>query len=176
MAVLCEGISVVIKADRLIDAFGSFDVFREWVPNKTLAADNELVRVGFMDPEDVQHFVQALEARGLIYVENSAAQDIVVIDQMRGPMVQCDWVEFGKFPIEGHQVSVAHLSGSDLNELVTPEGWKLEGSLTQTFSFVPLKNRINPLKLLRAEDGLNVYLDPRTGKKLFLGKAKAEGD
>ena len=49
MPVLTEGTSVVIRADRLIEKFpGGWDEFKKGVPNKTLCADNELVRVGFM--------------------------------------------------------------------------------------------------------------------------------
>ena len=55
MAVLIEAISVVVRADELLKKFpGGWDAFKSIVPNQTLCADNEIVRVGFMSPQDVE--------------------------------------------------------------------------------------------------------------------------
>ena len=43
MAVLCEAISVVVRADCALAAFGSFEAFKRIVPNQTLVSDNELM-------------------------------------------------------------------------------------------------------------------------------------
>lgn len=171
MAVLCEAISVVVRADRLLETFEDFDAFKDIVPNETLAADDEVVRVGFMDPDDAKHFVNALEERGLVYQDNGKARDLVVIDQISGLLFPCDWVEFGRIPMKGHEVGAARLVDSTLNQLIMPEGWKLEGSLTQTYTVVPRKRRaFSKLKFSRTENGVNVYVDERTGKELFLGR------
>src|SRR4051795_4165514 len=96
MAVLIKGISVVIRADRLLAAFGNdWEAFKAVVPNKTLCADSEIARVGFMAPADVKHFVDDLTDVGLTYIVDGTAQDLVVVDQQRGPLVQCAWIEFG---------------------------------------------------------------------------------
>ncbi len=50
MAVLVEGLSVIIRADCLQN-FETWDAFKEIVPNETMCADGELVRVGFMSPD-----------------------------------------------------------------------------------------------------------------------------
>lgn len=52
MAVLIEANSVVIRADRLLSVIGSWEAFKQQIPNRTLCADGELVRVGFMLSED----------------------------------------------------------------------------------------------------------------------------
>lgn len=66
MTVLIEAISVVIRADRLLDVYpGGWDAFRNDVPNATMCADNELVRVGFMTPQDVEDYVGKLSDIGL---------------------------------------------------------------------------------------------------------------
>ena len=90
MAVLVEASSLVIRADRL-RAHITWDAFMTMVPNSTLRADDELVRVGFMHPDDVRSFVERLEATGLRYLEEGVSVDMVVVDQQRGPMVRCDW-------------------------------------------------------------------------------------
>jgi hypothetical protein len=96
MAILIEAISVVVRMETLHERFPSgWEGFRTLVPNSTLCSDNELGRVGFMVPADVEAFVKKLEAEGLAYVVNGDAQDLVVIDQLRGPMAKCGWIEFG---------------------------------------------------------------------------------
>ena len=66
MAVLIEAISVVVRADELLKKFpGGWDAFKAIVPNQTLCADNEIVRVGFMVPQDVESFIKRLQRVGL---------------------------------------------------------------------------------------------------------------
>jgi hypothetical protein len=77
MAVLVEGISVVVRLDAIQQKVpGGWNAFKDHVLNKTLCADNELARVGFMTPDDVKSFVSSIEGLGLIYREGDAAVDI----------------------------------------------------------------------------------------------------
>ena len=95
-------------------------------PNSTLCADGELAHVGFMAPEAVRDFVLRLERRGMRYLENGAARDVVVVDQQRGPMVACDWVEFAHVNLDGDagkRVAACQRKGSTLAQVVCPEGW-----------------------------------------------------
>lgn len=119
MAVLCEGISVIVRRDSIDERFtGGWAAFEELVPNATLCSDGELARVGFMNPDSVEDFVSELEVRGLTFdadefrdaaeafgvPENELAdelnrEDIAVVDQVRGPTRPCAWLEFGRFPM-----------------------------------------------------------------------------
>ena len=66
VAVLIEGISVVIRADRLLDAWHQdWAAFADAVPNETLCADGEMVRVGFMMPEEAKRYIDTLRVHGL---------------------------------------------------------------------------------------------------------------
>ena len=115
MAVLIEAISVVIRADALLAAYkDDWDAFKHTVPNRTMCADGELVRVGFMSPEDVEGYVRKLSEAGLIYLDHGAAKDLVVVDQMRGPLVPCEWIEFGHVNLDNDpskRVAVCSLRG-----------------------------------------------------------------
>ena len=51
-----------------------------------------------------------------------------------------------------------------------PDGWVYEGSLSQTFGFVPTENADKSLKFLRHENGLDVYYSELTGKEVFVGR------
>ncbi len=102
MAVLVEGISVIIRREAIAEKFpGGWDAFVCDVPNRTLCADDKLTRIGFMSPEDVKAYVEDLERHGLIYLENENAIDLVVVDQIRGPTTQCEWIEFGHINMDG---------------------------------------------------------------------------
>lgn len=170
MAVLCEAISVVIRADALIEAYGTFEAFKEGLPNRTLAADGELVRVGFMTPDDVRAFIATLQGRGLRHVVEGKAQDLAVVDQQRGPTAASDSLEFGHVAMDGNRVAAARLAGSSLHQVLTPDGWVFEGSLSHTFGFVPTAATDKALQFLRSENGLDVYLNPLTGKEVYVGR------
>ena len=58
MAVLVEAISVVVRRDAIGARYpGGWRGFLSIVPNSTLCADDDLVRVGFMAPPDVEAFI-----------------------------------------------------------------------------------------------------------------------
>lgn len=174
MAVLAEGISVVIRCDRLLAAFDNdWHAFKAIVPNRTLCADNELVRVGFMAPADVEGFVDLLRGRGLTYLVDGFAKDLVVVDQLRGPLVRCDWIEFGRISLDGDpnkKVAACRLAGSSQSVVVMPEGWRFEQSLSVSFGFVPNEHVDKSLRFVRRQDGLDVYKNALTGREVFIGR------
>lgn len=175
MAVLVEGISVIIKAEAIHKKFpGGWEEFKEIVPNQTLCADNELVRVGFMTPPDVQSYISKLQSAGLIFSDTGDTSDIAVADQMRGFTTKCSWAEFGRISVganRNQEISACRLIGSEEMQVFTPPGWKFEGSLSQTYGFVPKSQAPQAgLKFLRHENGLDVYFDALSGKEVFVGR------
>ncbi len=174
MAVLVEGISVIIRVDALDERFpGGWEAFRVSAPNRTLCADGQLVRVGFMSPADAEAFVRALGKHDISYVFEGKARDLVVVDQMRGPMVACDWIEFGHVSLDGNpdrRVAACRRVGSSSKQVVMPEGWSFETSLSGSYGFVPTEHADRSLRFLRHEDGLDVYLNELTGEEVFVGR------
>jgi hypothetical protein len=174
MAVLVEGLSVIIRGDALLRAFGNFDRFKRIVPNETLCADNELVRVGFMHPDDVGHFISQLETEGLRYIVNGRAEDLVVADQRTGFAAICDWASFGHAPWGGDPakpVGVCMLENSSIDEVVLPEGWTYEGSLTASFKFTPTEEL--ETILASEEDGVQVVRLPSEDKPHYIGRTSS---
>lgn len=150
MAVLVEAISVIVRRDAINKRFtGGWRGFLNTVPNNTLCADDDLARVGFMSPPDVEEFVRHLERAGLVFTSNGKALDIAVVDQMRGPTVPAEWLEFAHLALSGNGGQVAacwlfegpriaagtHMSAKG-GSLATPEGWTYEDSLSANFKFV----------------------------------------
>lgn len=149
MAVLVEGISVLVRKDSIQNKMtGGKARFKLLIPNSTFCEDDELARIGFLDPSAVGLFIDELENVGLTFVEDGKAIDIVVCDQQRGPTTDCDWLEFGHLPIEGGKVGAAwqfegerigsgiHMQGTRIT-LATPQGWEFKDSLSDKFQFVP---------------------------------------
>jgi hypothetical protein len=115
LAVLIEGISVVARVNVIKSKYpGGWERFRTDAPNKTLCSDNELARLGFMTPSDVTDHIKKLETIGFTYLDGENAIDLVVIDQMSGPLKPCSWVEYGKADMSGHQVAAARMVGSNV--------------------------------------------------------------
>ena len=102
MAVLIEAISVIIKRDAILRAFSeNWNEFVQFAPNNTLCADDEIARVGFMTPVDVEKFTNQLESKGIKFLENGRAIEIAIVDQFNGIISNCDWIEFGHIKLEG---------------------------------------------------------------------------
>jgi hypothetical protein len=137
MSVLIEAISVVMRADELLKKFpGGWDAFKGIVPNQTLCADNEIVRVGFMTPQDVESFIKKLQLVGLEFLRDGEAIDIAVVDQTRGLTSKCAWLEFGHVNMDGSgpRIAACRIVGSRVNQVVTPPDCGETGSETD---FIP---------------------------------------
>lgn len=103
---------------------------------------------------------------------------MVVVDQQRGPCVACDWVEFGRIPLrpDGSQIVAAcRLKGSQSKTLMTPDEWEYEGSLSEQFVFVATSELSKHLQYVGTDQTGDVYLDKRTGKKVYAGRTTGKG-
>ena len=187
MAVLVEAISVIVRRDAVNARFsGGWRGFLACVPNSSLCTDEDLARVGFMSPPDIEEFVRHLERGGLTFLHNGQAVDIVVVDQMRGPTVPVDWLEFARISFDetGNKVAACwlfegpriaagiHMPAKGIT-IATPDGWTYENSLSANFKFVENEEMQEKLKFLRQEQGTDVYLDLATGKEVFVGRTQA---
>lgn len=182
MAVLVEAISVIVRKDAIERAYPSgWRDFVEYVPNETFCADDDLARVGFMNPRDVKRFIERICTHGLIHMSGGKFVDIAVVDQQRGPTQPCDWLEFESLPFgdDGGHVSACWLfegprMGAGIRvkslkfELATPAGWDFETSMSTKFTFVPNEGVDVRLEFLRTEDGVDVFWDTVTEKEVFV--------
>ena len=184
MAVLVEALSIVVRRAAISKHYsGGWHQFLDDVPNGTLCYDDELARVGFMTPPDVGNFIAHLESEGLQFVSDGRFQDCAVVDQVNGPTMPVDWLEFAKLPIdesgtkvsacwlfEGPRVAAGvHMPSKELS-LATPIGWTYDGSLSAEFQFVSNEDMGDKLRFLRREAGKDVYLDLSTGREAFVSR------
>lgn len=98
MAIYCEAISVVVRKGTVRSVLGIspenlIDIF----PGGSCWDDENLIRFGFMAPQDAEIWINRLEDMGLTFVDEIdsgfLARDIVVVDQTNGPTCNCEWIE-----------------------------------------------------------------------------------
>lgn len=174
MAILVEGISVITKVQEIHKRVpGGWEGFKKLIPNNTLCSDNEIARVGFMSPDDVESFIEELEAHSLVFQSNGEAIDIAVADQLQGLTTKCSWLEFGHINLNSdpkRRVAACRLVGSTENQIFTPDDWDFNNSLTSSYGFSPTNADKKGLKFLRHDDGVEVYLSELTGEEVYIGR------
>lgn len=180
MAVLIEAISVVVRVDVLERSYpGGWKGYRDAAPNATFCCDPELSRVGFMRPDEVERHVASLAGRGLMYRlgGNGPAVDLVVVDQRLGPMVACDWIEFGHIAAgpKGEPVAACRLVGSKIPILMSPVGWTYDHSLSQSFKFVKSEVVDRRMAYLGDINGVARWVERNTGSDVYSSLSSDEG-
>lgn len=177
MAVLVEAISVVVRLDAIDARFvGGWAAFLASAPNRTLCADADLARVGFMAPQDVLAYVTELEAGGLVCLCKGEAQDLAVLDQLHGPTVNAPWLDFGTIDVDEFKgrVGACRLLGSIDEQVAAPIGWKFQGSMSERGGIVANEDADGRMKFLRADNSVDVFLDKSTGEEVYLGRTSRE--
>lgn len=182
MAVLVEAISVVVRLDAINEKYpGGWDRFVTTVPNATLCFDDNIARVGFMNPQDSQDFIDTLWQNGLEWINNTGgqgkAQDFVVVDQQKGALDPCEWLAIETVPYGSGGGAIAacrfvtdsdslgdqgHLSAADVR---TPSGWAHEGSISARYIYEPSPHSPQRLRFLRQEGPLDVFVEEDTGEE-----------
>jgi hypothetical protein len=185
MAVLVEALSVIVRRDAINKKFrGAWQQFVNEVPNASLCYDDDLARVGFMTPGDVEKYLERLIAQGLVVMVDGKFGDCAVVDQREGPTMHVDWLSVARVSIdsrgsevvacwliEGPPEAAAVSQPAGRRTLSKPVGWTYERSLSANFSFVPKDQMQEKWKFLRSEGANDVYLDQTTGKELFVGRS-----
>jgi hypothetical protein len=175
MSVIIEGISVVVRVDTIKDRYpGGWDAFQSRCPNQTIRSDNELIAVGFMNPDDVDHFIGQLDSHGLVHLRDGMSQDFAVTNQVEGILHPCEWLEIGRVTIsedEEQTVLACRLVGTMTNFLATPIGWKFEGSLSNEYKVFDAGQISESMEFVRRKGNVDVYRDLQTGKESYIGRA-----
>lgn len=167
MAVVCDALSIIVRTETLERVFANgVRGYRAQVPNNTFTTDGLITRVGVMNPNDLQWYIDQLSDQGLRLFGadeqgNSVAVDVSVIDQRNGLTIATPWLE----TVVQDGVRIAWLAGTDPGELHGPEGWSKDA----TESFVRHEPE-DAHKLLFARGTtphVMSVMDPATGEVTF---------
>ena len=166
MSVLIEAITVVVRNDSVDCCVpGGISALTKNSPNVTFRTDGRLAAVGFMTPADVEVYILKLEKTGLRFVEHAKCRDIVVIDQIRGRTLPCDWIELGTEP-DG--TKFVWMRGTPPGEMVAYRSWKRGNNWTVRTDIDIDQLAVDP------ETGLRFYVD-ENGAKQYLRETFGEG-
>ena len=164
MAIYCEAINVIISrltANQVVD--GGCARLEEQFPGGSIWGDEELLRFGFMAPNDAETWVEHLQSSGLRFSENLPEGptfiDIAVIDQFRGLNALCAWIETEI--VNGHRWAwfIGH----------RPQSFELpEYANGKEMHFIP--HAVAEGLPIFSEVGMDVTIDQQTGKSMFIGR------
>ena len=94
MAIELEFINLVVRKSTLETKYqGGIEQFRKDLPNRSLREDDELVRFGCMNWNDLEYFTDIVVAKGLAYKDQETT-DFVVISSLKGALWTVDWIGF----------------------------------------------------------------------------------
>ena len=171
MAVLVEAISVVVRLETIAEKYpGSVNQYIADCPNGTLCMDDDIVRVGFMYPDDAYAFIENLEHLGFRYIVDEQFDEIAMVDQIDGIVLPCDWLEYLKLVLfKGDiRVRICKSKGKPPGDVVFPPGWNYETSLSKHTFTLDRESEEARMVFLRHEDGIDYYLDVLTGQEHWI--------
>ena len=67
-------------------------------------------------------------------------------------------------------VTACRLTGSTIEVLMHPDGWRYEESLSSSYGFVPSEHVDRSLVFLRNDKGMDVYINTLTGEEIHVGR------
>lgn len=151
MALVLSAYDVVVRVDALPEGVSAF---ARTVPNATFCTDGLIARASFMAAGDRDHFVSRL-----VGIQSDA---IARVDR-RLQTVDAAWLERGRHS----GVEAVWLRGAPRDPLVVPLNWTPGELIFGTWD--EMKEH---LEFIGVEGNVEVYLDKRTGKKLYTGRSR----
>jgi uncharacterized membrane protein (UPF0127 family) len=142
-------------------------------PSRT-CADADLACISFDEDMELVATLRSLAAEGLLLEADGEPGEVAIVSQTLGPGGWWPWLELARVPGPGPggpTVLAARLACSVSREVVCPDGWRFEGSSTQTDGVRPLSVPDRPLRHVRREGQQEVYLDRFTGEEVRLRRS-----
>lgn len=175
MAVLVEGISVISRTEAIFARYlGLWSAFCADIPNRTLTYDSEVAGVSFMTSDDTQSFIDRLAIRGLILPNSGFSADVAVVHQLSGIQTPCDWLEFGRSRNGLNRLAFCRMVGTECRQIFTPEGWKFEGSVSQSHTFVSSGNIARSMDFVDHRSCCDIYRSRLTDRLVYVPRAGGE--
>ncbi len=150
MAVVLSAYDLIVRVEA---AGAEARAFAARAPNQTFCTDGRIARVSFMTEADRNHF---LATAGL-------PPGTFARTDKRTMSADADWIEVGRHA----GVVAAWLRGAPRDPLVVPATWT-----PAEIEFGTWEEMKEHLEFLGVENNVEVYLDKRTGKKVYTGRTR----
>lgn len=175
MSVLVEALSLIVPRKVLDVSYpGGTDAFMNRmceveVPCRLVCADDRLVSVSFHGVTEAQVVGNELLGLGIVAVDGDRFQELAFVDQLQGPTMPCDWLEWRR-----HQDGFTYcwVAGTDPEPMHAPENWTPQHSRDITFH--DIRDEPGRCFKLAEEDGRETWVDFQTGA-LVEGPARTIG-
>jgi hypothetical protein len=166
MAITIEGFSVVAQLDRIQRMLDNGSV---QAPNVMTLSDEHLWSCSFMAETDARKFLQALEKLGL-NVSHGPDSDVVLIKEFdRSVEPYCEWLRTGVW----EKAVLGWKDGTTPDKVTARQGWDPKvGSGLEFHDPASMKF----LEFLRLENNVEVFLNKKTGKEVYIGRTSTPVD
>lgn len=170
MAVLIEDISLVFRVSTIDTKFqGGWDAFAGRMGGPYLCTDGDIARLSVRSVPDLRNTLGVLGEHGIRHrAPDGSADEIVVIEQLRGPAEECGWVEWGTIVKRGCPISVARLQGSMNDEVAFPLAWSFEFSPSDLHRRVERHELPKEARFVGQQQGMHVYAEPEGPRRLYV--------
>lgn len=170
MAILIEALSLVIRVQAIDSKFqGGWDAFVGRFGGPYLCTDGELARLSATSGAEAMDLAAMLEGYGLVFRDGAGVhQDMIIVEQLRGPAADCDWLEWGSVIKHGFPLSVARMAGSFENEVATPPNWAFDFSPSDLHRRVEKHDLPKDARYVGHNQGLHIYAEPNSPRRLYV--------
>ncbi len=114
-------------------------------------------------------YLQVLQTLGLQHRgADGNAVDLVLVDQLHGPLLPCEWLKFGRsfWDNNPHQTVVACWElPSSMQQIVTPLGWSYATSISAGCDYLVNGNLPPRLEYVLLANGASVLRDQENGRE-----------
>jgi tetratricopeptide (TPR) repeat protein len=166
MAVTIEGYSVVVPQDRIRPLLEQKAVE---IPNRTALGDPDVWRCCFMDESDAMNFIRSLEKLGL-NASQGPDPDVVLVSEFDCSIhPYCEWLLTARW----EKAVIAWKAGTRPESVFAKEGW--DPKTGSGLSFADSSSQQH-LEFLRLEGNIEVYLNKKTGKEMYVGRTSAPAE
>lgn len=139
------------------------------VPNSTALHDEHIWRCSFMAEADAQKFLRKLEKHGL-NVSQGPDSDAVLINEFdRSIDPYCEWLRSGTWD----KAIIAWKEGTRPETVTARDGW--DPKIGSGLVFHDLSS-MHYLEFLRLDNNVEVFLNKKTGKEVYIGRTSTPVD
>ena len=166
MAVTIEGFTVVAQRTRIQNLLDAGSVKR---PNSTALHDEHIWKCSFMAEADARNFLRTLERLGL-NISQGPDPDAVLINEFdRSVDPYCEWIRTGLW----EKAVITWREGTRPESVTAREGWDPKVGSGLTFDD---RSAMQHLEFVRLEDNVEVFLNKKTGKEVYIGRTSTPVD